>query len=63
MAKSMEKDECCHKHHMWMGAKMLVLGLLVIANSYYAIVDWAMFVGAILAVGGFLKLVVPHHHH
>ena len=48
-------------HKKMMGCKMLVLGLLVLANSYWNVVDWVTFIGGILAIAGLLKLLVPMH--
>ncbi len=49
-------DEMWHKYK---GTGMLVLGLLILANAYFAVADWWTFFGVLLAVGGFLKLVLP----
>lgn len=53
-----KKKECCCKHR---GCMMLVLGLLVLANAYWAIVNWAVFIGAVLVLKGLLKLAMPNH--
>lgn len=53
--------ECCSGHKKAMGLTMLILGLLILANSYWAVVNWAVFIGAIIAIKGFLKLVIPMH--
>jgi len=45
--------------HKYKGAGMFVLGLLVLANVYWAHFDWATFIGAILALVGLLKLLMP----
>ena len=46
-------------HKKMMGWKMLILGLLVLANSTWGIVNWANFIGGIIAIGGLAKLVMP----
>lgn len=56
----MAKEKCeCHSMHRWFGLKMLFLGLLVLANVYYAVLGWATFIGLILALAGLCKLVMP----
>ena len=52
-------NELWRMHKKMMGCKMLVLGLLVLANSYWNVVDWVTFIGGILAIAGLLKLLVP----
>ena len=52
-------QECCKMHKKCMGWKMLVLGLLVLANSNWNIVNWATFIGGIIAIAGLLKLIMP----
>lgn len=60
MAKQMMmNDEMWKKHMKWHGWKMLILGLLVLANVYWPTVDWITFVGIILVVGGLMKLMMP----
>ena len=51
-------EECCPGFTKAMGWKLLILGLLVIANSYWAVVNWAIFIGIILAVKGILMLIL-----
>lgn len=46
--------------HKYKGAGMLVLGLLVLANAYWEVLDWGLFFGALLVLGGLLKLFMPH---
>lgn len=45
-------------HKKMMGCKMLVLGLLVLANTRWNVVSWQNFIGGVLAIGGFLKLIM-----
>lgn len=60
MAKETAKEEmCCHGHHKGKGVMMLILGLLVLANSYWYFLDWAMFIGLILVLGGLVKMLMP----
>ena len=54
-------QECCKMHKKHMGCKMLILGLLILANSSWNIVDWATFIGGIIAIAGLLKLIMPMH--
>jgi len=49
--------------HKGKGVGMLVLGLLIVANDYWGFLDWATFIGALLVLGGFLKLTMPHKKH
>ena len=51
----MEKQECTSG---CMGSKLLLLGLLVIANNYYKIVDWWYFLGGLLVLKGLFKLTM-----
>ncbi len=52
--------ECCKGHKMWKGMKMLVAGLLVLANAYWNFMNLGLLIGLLLVVGGILKLAVPH---
>lgn len=49
--------------HKGKGAGMLVLGLLILANVYFAVADWWTFFGALLVLAGFVKLVMPMKKH
>ena len=44
------------KYHKGEGLGMLILGLLVIANVYWMRINWAMFIGAALVIGGICKM-------
>ena len=46
-------------HKKMMGCKMLVLGALILANTYWNVVSWANFIGGILVIAGLVKLVKP----
>ena len=63
MAKKIKADnqmqEHWQMHKKCMAWKMLVLGLLVLANSAWSIVSWASFIGGLLAIAGLCKLVMP----
>ncbi|AJF60958.1 TPA: hypothetical protein HA239_04650 [Candidatus Woesearchaeota archaeon] len=51
-----------HEHtHGCMGSKWLVVGLLVIANNYYAWFDWWYFLGGLLVLKGLWLLVMKGH--
>jgi uncharacterized membrane protein HdeD (DUF308 family) len=57
--KMAKKSMCMHKK---MGAGMLVLGVLVLVNVYWPMIDWGTFIGAVLILGGLCKLLMPHKH-
>ena len=46
-----------------MGAMKIVIGLLVLANVYFMHLDWAVFIAALLIIGGVVKLVMPTCGH
>lgn len=46
-----------------MGAMKVVVGLLILANVYFMRLDWAVFIGGLLVVGGLAKLVMPSCGH
>ena len=48
-----------HGMHKMKGAGMVVLGLLILANTYWGFLAWAGFIGALLVLGGLLKLLMP----
>ncbi len=50
----------CTKCH---AGTLLILGVLVLLNTLWSIVSWGVFVGAILILGGLLKLVKPACPH
>jgi len=61
MAKAMGcKDGACMKCH---GAKLLVIGLLVIANQQWLNWNWWLFIGALLALLGLARMMWPHCPH
>ena len=66
MAKK-EMNENCHMHGTCpkcMGIKMLILGVLVLLNTYYnTYINWAYFIGLIIAIKGIIMLVKPHCPH
>jgi len=54
-----KKDVCmcgCHHGHEW---KMLVLGLLVIANGMWAFMSWPYLLGGLAVLGGLAKMFWP----
>jgi len=53
------KGMCMHKQK---GVAMLVLGALILINVYWPMLTWWAFVGWVLALGGVLKLLMPHKH-
>jgi uncharacterized membrane protein HdeD (DUF308 family) len=58
--KKCEPHACCGR---CMGAKMLILGILIILNVKYALFDWWTFVGGILGIKGILMLIMPSCPH
>ncbi len=55
--KEMEMKGMWVEHKKKMGIKMLILGILILINAYWMIVGWDYFVGIILAIAGFVKLI------
>jgi len=53
MNKKMMQMKC-----MYMALGMIVLGALILANVYWTVVDWPTFVGTILILAGFIKLLM-----
>jgi len=56
MAKVTAKQMC--EIHKGKGTMMLVLGLLVLANAYWNVTSWPIFIGAVLAIGGICKMAM-----
>lgn len=50
-------DGMCHKCK---GISLLVVGAVVIANHYLDMVKWPLLIGALLVLGGVMKMVKPH---
>jgi len=46
---------CPHKGH---GVKMLILGLIVLANVYWPFMGWWTLIGVLLVLGGLFKLMM-----
>ena len=59
MKVSKEMGEMHSKHMKMWGLKMIILGLLVLANAYWLILDWSLFIGVILIIAGLAKLLMP----
>jgi uncharacterized membrane protein HdeD (DUF308 family) len=53
---------CCQMHK-GKGFLLLVLGLVILINAYMPFLNWGAFIGLVLILAGFLKLVMPHEHH
>ena len=51
--------------HQCMAVKLVVIGLVVLANEYYGapFINWFYLLGALLVVKGLLTLVMPHCPH
>jgi hypothetical protein len=45
------------------GVGMILLGLLIVANAYWQVLSWGMFIGDVIILLGFLKIVLPHKYH
>lgn len=58
MAKMMMKGDMQKHHKMW-SFKMLVIGLIVLANAYYAFIGWDYLIGGLLVLAGLIKLAKP----
>ena len=56
MAKK-DACECMPMHHGHHGWKMLVAGLLVLANAYWAFLSWPYFIGGLAVLGGLVKMI------
>ncbi|MCX6747295.1 MAG: hypothetical protein NTU63_04155 [Candidatus Pacearchaeota archaeon] len=51
-----------HGMHKFGGAGILVLGLLVLANSYWAFLKWGAFIGLVLILAGLCKMLMLCKH-
>ena len=49
--------------HRCRALKVLILGILILLNAYLAVVNWAVFVGGIIAIAGIVKLIWTHCSH
>ena len=62
MAKKMDDikmQEHWKMHKKCMAWTMLVLGALVLANSYWQVFSWTNFIGWLLVIAGIMKLSKP----
>lgn len=50
-------------HKKMMGLKILILGGLILVNVYWPFMDWAQFIGWVLVLAGFLKLIMMPMKH
>jgi hypothetical protein len=51
---------CCDGYCSKCGAmQKIVLGAVVLANYWWNLLDWWLLVGALLVLGGVIKLVMP----
>jgi uncharacterized membrane protein HdeD (DUF308 family) len=46
-----------HRHFHFKGG-MVLLGLLVLANAYWSVMSWDYFIGIILVLAGFCKMLM-----
>lgn len=52
---------CCDpKHKKWMAAKMLALGLLVLANSYWKFISLEYLIAIVLIIASIAKLTMKN---
>ena len=54
-----KKDMCmcgCGCGHGW---PMIIVGALVLANAYWPMVSWPVFIGGLAVIGGIVKMIVP----
>jgi len=66
MAEKMKSSITCDIFgvcHKCLGMKKLILGVLILLNAYLAWVNWAVFVGGIIALAGLLKMLWPNCPH
>jgi len=54
---NMKMNMPAYHMHKGKGVMMIVLGLLVLANAYWSILSWAMFVGIIFVLAGIAKML------
>jgi len=61
MAKKgeIEMQEHWKMHKKKMAWKMLILGALILANSYWQVFTWVNFIGWIIVIAGIVKLCKP----
>ena len=57
MAKKINSD-CCYPHYKNKGCMMFVLGLLILANAYWQILSWDLFIGGIFVICGIVGWAV-----
>ena len=53
-------DGACSKCH---AGKLLIVGVLVLANAFWSFLDWGVFIGLLLVLVGLLKLLKPMCPH
>jgi uncharacterized membrane protein HdeD (DUF308 family) len=59
MAKDMMDSKHWMMHKRWMGVKMFVLGALILANMYWAFLNWFAFLGGVLVLWGLVEMIMP----
>jgi hypothetical protein len=60
----MAKKEADHMaFHKYKSGKMLIIGILILLNATYSVVNWGVFVGGVVALLGLLGLVYPKCPH
>lgn len=62
--KGMDKNfmKMIQKKCLYMAWGMIFLGALVLANVYWAVVNWPAFIGGILVITGLIKLMMHKKH-
>ena len=43
--------------------KKIILGVLVLANAVWGLLDWGIFIGLLLILGGIIKVAMPSCGH
>lgn len=54
----MAKDDIMVKHHKMWGWCMLILGIIVLTNAYWAYIRWDYLIGIVLVVLGLKKALM-----
>ncbi len=61
MMRKMDKKRAMSSmkgHDMYVGVPILILGALILSNVYWQLFSWPAFVGWVLLLAGFLKLIM-----
>lgn len=50
-------------HKRMKAVKLLILGILVLANWYFGLLNWAFFIGLLAVLAGLVMLIMPGCKH